>query len=73
MKDAFSWAKDQSYAKTAIWWVSLTPPPFYPYPYPFIFQKELIQYQYNFMQLLNNQSKVVQRLKNADINCYMLT
>ena len=33
-------------------WVDFT-------PLPFTFQEELIQYQYNFIQLLNNLSEVV--------------
>ena len=37
------------------------------------FQEELIWYQCNFMQLLNNLFKVCWRWKNADIICYKLT
>ena len=40
---------------------------------PFIFQKELIQCYYNFMQLWNNLFKVGWKLKIADIIYYMLT
>ena len=40
---------------------------------PFIFQEELIQYHYSFIQWLNNLYKVGWRKKNADIVCYMLT
>ena len=39
---------------------------------PFIFQ-ELILYQYDFIQLLNNLFKVGWKWKNVDMICYMLT
>ena len=38
----------------------------------FIFQEELIQYQYNFLQLLNNLFKVGWKQKKADIIYYIL-
>ena len=40
-------------------------------PHPFIFQKELIWYQYNSTQFLNNLKHL--KVKNADIICYKLT
>ena len=40
---------------------------------PFLFQEELIQYQYNFIQILNNLFKLGWGKKNANIICYMLT
>ena len=39
---------------------------------PFIFQEELMQYQYNFIQMLKNLFEVCWRWKNADIICYKL-
>ena len=38
-----------------------------------MFQDEQTQYQYNFMQMLNNLFKVCWKLKKADIICYMLS
>ena len=42
-------------------------------PHPFIFQKELIQYQNNFMQLLKNLFKVSWKWKSFYIICCKLT
>ena len=42
-------------------------------PHPFIFQKELIQYQNNFMQLLKNLFKVSWKWKSVYIICCKLT
>ena len=39
----------------------------------FTCQEELIWYQYNFIQLLNNLFRVCWKWKNADIICYKLT
>ena len=38
-----------------------------------MFQDEQTQYQYNFMQMLNNLFKVCWKLKKADIICHMLS
>ena len=40
---------------------------------PFIFQEELIQYQYNFIKLLNNHIYILNMKNNADFICYKLT
>ena len=44
--------KARVFEDSLFWGVSIWPP-------SFIFQEELIQCQYNFIQLLNNQFKVV--------------
>ena len=45
---------------------------FFPIGLPFIFQEEFVQYQYNFIQFLNNLFKVCWKWKNADIIWYKL-